>query len=98
MKIEEVIKQVKPFRSQRTKLLLNLQYTGYQISDHLEDFFKEWQLTQKQYNALRILRGAQCDGVSTSYIRSRMLVKKGDASRLVDRLVNKGLVRKVEDP
>jgi len=98
MGFAEDIKQKKPFRSERRKALINVIYTAYTLNDQVELFFKRWGLTQKQYNAMRIINGSDAPkGVSTSYIRNRMLVRKGDASRLVDRLVSKGLLSKCID-
>jgi len=98
MGFAEEIKQKRPFRSERRKALINIIYTAYVLNDKVELFFKQWDLTQKQYNAMRIINGAEDPkGVSTSYIRNRMLVRKGDASRLVDRLVHKGLLEKCID-
>ena len=50
-------------------------------------------ITPQQYNILRILRGSQ-QPLSTLQIRSRMLDKMSDTSRIVERLLKKGLVEK----
>lgn len=51
----------------------------------------------QQYNVLRIVRGAGEDGSTTSEIRARLLDKMSDASRMVDRLVAMGHLKKVRD-
>ena len=48
----------------------------------------------QQFNILRILRGSDRP-LSTLQIRERMLDKMSDTSRIVDRLIRKGLVKKV---
>lgn len=48
----------------------------------------------QQFNILRILRGSYPDPLSTLQIRERMLDKMSDTSRIVDRLIVKGLVKK----
>ena len=48
----------------------------------------------QQFNILRILRGSETP-LSTLQIRERMLDKMSDTSRIVDRLVIKGVARKV---
>ena len=63
------------------------------MSGKQKKFFKSYNLTPKQYNILRILRGAGT-AISTLTIRERMLDKMSDASRIVDRLEKKGLVKK----
>jgi DNA-binding MarR family transcriptional regulator len=50
-------------------------------------------ITQQQYNILRILRGSEVP-LSTLQIRERMLDKMSDTSRIVDRLIVKCLVQK----
>jgi MarR family transcriptional regulator, 2-MHQ and catechol-resistance regulon repressor len=56
--------------------------------------FDEYDITTQQFNILRILRGAG-EPISTLQIRQRMLDKMSDTSRIVDRLIIKGLVKKV---
>ena len=51
-------------------------------------------ITPQQFNILRILRGSAPDPLSTLQIRERMLDKMSDTSRIVDRLVGKGLAKK----
>jgi DNA-binding MarR family transcriptional regulator len=51
------------------------------------------EITQQQYNILRILRGSD-HPLSTLQIRERMLDKMSDTSRIVDRLICKELVQK----
>jgi DNA-binding MarR family transcriptional regulator len=51
-------------------------------------------ITLQQYNILRILRGSSPAPLSTLQIRDRMLDKMSDTSRIVDRLVVKGLAQK----
>ena len=94
--LEDVIKQQKPFSDIRQACILNIIVTANEITQEMDRFMKHFDLSMKQYNVLRILRGAQV-GVSTSYIKERMLVKNADVSRIVDRLVNKGLAVKDVD-
>jgi DNA-binding MarR family transcriptional regulator len=59
----------------------------------IDRIFDEAGITSQQYNILRILRGAG-KPISTLQIRQRMLDKMSDSSRIVDRLVIKGMVKK----
>ena len=93
VKIENEIKQIKPFGSNFEKAMVNLVYTNNWLATVQKEFFKKYDLTSKQYNILRILRGAE-KAISTSDIRERMLDKMSDVSRIVDRLFKKGLVDK----
>jgi len=91
MKIEEAIKQ-KKFNSSKEKAWVNLIYTYNQLSGQLEELFKRFDLTQQQYNVLRILRGKHPECTSCGAIKEVMLDKNPDLTRLCDRLLNKGLV------
>jgi DNA-binding MarR family transcriptional regulator len=93
MKIEEEIKQ-NEFRNLHQKASINLVYTSNWLLDKQRSFFDRYDITQKQYNVLRILRGQYPNAISTSEIRSRMLDKSSDASRIVDRLAKQELITK----
>ncbi|MBT8232127.1 MAG: MarR family transcriptional regulator [Saprospiraceae bacterium] len=93
MRIEEAIKQLKPFVSEAQKAGVNLMFTHNWYESQLSEFFKTYGLTTKQYNILRILKGAN-KSVSTSFIRERLLDKMSDVSRIVDRMAKKSLVKK----
>lgn len=95
MRLEDEIKQPK-FDSEYEKLAVNLIFTYNWLNSAQFKFFKEHELTTQQFNVLRILRGQYPQAVSVNLIKERMLDRMSDASRLVDRLVAKGLVvRKV---
>ncbi len=95
--IEEAIKQGKPFKLESERLLVNLMFTSKWMSNQAKDFFSSFDITNKQYNILRILKGAG-EPISTAVIRERMIDKMSDASRIVDRLEKKDLVKKVSCP
>lgn len=94
MQLEDEIKQEKGFKSQRHKAVVNIMFTDGWVRGMLAEILKPHKLTNQQYNVLRILRGSYPDPLSTSNIRSRMLDKMSDASRIVDRLCGKGLVER----
>lgn len=54
-------------------------------------------LTLQQYNVLRILRGAGPAGLPTLTIAGRMIERAPGITRLVGRLVRKGLVARTHD-
>jgi DNA-binding MarR family transcriptional regulator len=81
------------FRNEYQKSVLNLIYTFNWMNEKLNRSFKPYEVTQQQFNILRILRGAG-KPLSTLQIRQRMLDKMSDTSRIVDRLIIKGLVKK----
>ena len=96
MDLEHEIKQ-KAFRSEQSKLIVNLIYTYNQLKSRIATVLKNEGVTMQQYNVLRIVKGAGKEGITTSEIRERMLDKMSDASRLVDRLETMGLLLKQRD-
>jgi DNA-binding MarR family transcriptional regulator len=98
MGIEKDINQ-KTFRNEYQKGVVNIMFTQGWIKEKLQQIFDREDLTAQQFNILRILRGSSTP-LSTLQIRERMLDKMSDTSRIVDRLVLKGLAKKttsVED-
>src|SRR5258706_7832745 len=92
MTLEKEINQRK-FRNEYQKAGINIIYTYNWVTEKINKIFDEWGITSQQFNILRILRGAG-KPLSTLQIRQRMLDKMSDTSRIVDRLVKKGLVKK----
>jgi DNA-binding MarR family transcriptional regulator len=92
MSLEKDINQ-KVFRNEYQKAAINLIYTYNWLNEKMKSFFEKEDITGQQFNILRILRGAAIP-LSTLQIRERMLDKMSDTSRIVDRLVLKGLVKK----
>lgn len=93
MGIQEDINQSK-FRNEHQKAGINIIYTFNWMTEQMKNMFEKHGLTSQQFNILRILRGAG-QPLSTLQIRQRMLDKMSDTSRIVDRLILKGLVKKV---
>ena len=94
MGLEKEIKQTQ-FRTIHQKAGINLIYTVGWFRDQLKGIFESEDITAQQFNILRILRGSFPEPLSTLQIRERMLDKMSDTSRIVDRLVVKGLVKKI---
>jgi len=92
MALENEINQRK-FYSEYQKARINIIYTSNWLFEKVNAIFDESDITPQQFNILRILRG-ESKALSTMQIRQRMLDKMSDTSRIVDRLVRKGLVRK----
>ena len=59
--------------------------------------FKKHNVTQQQYNVLKVLRGFWSEApVSIGFIKDRMLDKNSDVSRIVDKLYERGLITRCE--
>jgi len=93
MKIEEEIQQSK-FKSSNQKAIINLIYTANWLSSKQQEFLKPFGITGQQFNILRILKGQHPKSISGTEIKSRMLDRNSDISRLLDRLTLKKLITK----
>ena len=93
MGIEKDISQSK-FLNEHQKASINLLYTYGWMMERSKELFASEDITPQQFNILRILRGSHPQPLSTLQIRERMLDKMSDTSRIVDRLIVKGLVKK----
>ena len=97
MKIEDEIKG--RFRNEYHKGLINLTFTCRQLSYEFYQSLKEHGLAEQQYNVLRILRGFRSGApLSIGFIKERMLDRNSDVSRIIERLFEKGLVSRKENP
>ena len=94
MALEQEIQQSK-FRNEHQKVVVNLLFTSGWLKEKTRAIFDPEEITPQQFNILRILRGSHPKPLSTLAIRDRMLEKMSDTSRIVDRLLVKGLVKKV---
>lgn len=97
MSIEEEIKQ-RQFRSPFQKAVINLIFTANRLLARQQDFLRPYGITTQQFNILRILRGQHPKKISGAEIRSRMLDRNSDISRLLERLCAKGLIQKAPCP
>lgn len=93
MKLEDEIKQ-HSFRNEYHKLAVNIIFTHSWLMSKIYELLDEYDLTPQQFNLLRILRGQYPQPASITLLKERMLDKMSDASRLVERLVTKGLVER----
>lgn len=94
------IRQRRPFQNAGELVFLSVLRTGEALGRREIELLREKNLTFAQYNVLRILRGAGPDGLSCGDISDRMVKRDPDVTRLLDRLVRRGLVsrgRSAED-
>ncbi len=96
MRLEKEIKTV--FRNEYHKGLINLSYTVRKLNHEFEQSLKKYNLTEAQYNVLKILSDFRTNSpLSIGFIRERMLDSNSDVSRIVDKLVLKKLVERKEN-
>ncbi|WP_423149405.1 MarR family winged helix-turn-helix transcriptional regulator [Rubrolithibacter danxiaensis] len=80
------------FENEYHKTIVNVVYTYGWLIDILKKRASKFHITTQQYNILRILRGQYPKPATINLLKERMLDKMSDASRIVERLVNKNLV------
>ncbi|MGE0589526.1 MAG: MarR family winged helix-turn-helix transcriptional regulator [Cyclobacteriaceae bacterium] len=97
MNIKEEIKQ-NQFRNSFQEISINIIYTAGWLANQHKEFFNRFGITPQQYNILSILRGQYPGKISGAEIKSRMMDKNSDVSRLLDRLITKNLVEKSQCP
>lgn len=91
--IEEEIKQ-KKFVSEQQKALINLLFTSSWLYNQNAARLKKYKITPEQFNVLRILRGSFPNPLMLLEITKRMIDKSSNATRLVEKLRQKGLVKR----
>jgi DNA-binding MarR family transcriptional regulator len=69
-----------------------LQKAADGLGQQVEQLLKANELTAAQYNTLRILRGAEPEGLACSSIAERMISHDPDMTRLLDRMEKRSLI------
>lgn len=91
-RLQQEIRQGKPFRGPEHEAVLSIARTAALLEHNTAEALKAHGLTPTQYNVLRILRGAGPEGLGRNEVRDRLIAPVADATRLLDRLVDMGLV------
>ncbi|RXR23411.1 MULTISPECIES: MarR family winged helix-turn-helix transcriptional regulator [Flavobacterium] len=91
MKIEEIIKSNVSLDDAK-RVILNLMYTQNVVAEKFYETLKPFELSGEQYNVLRILRGQKGNPANMCVIQERMITKNSNTTRLIDKLLLKGLV------
>jgi DNA-binding MarR family transcriptional regulator len=74
---------------------VNIALTQSQLNAEFQRALKPVGLSMQQFNVLRILKGKDPDPVCLNDISSRMVDKMSNASRLVEKLYQKGLINRL---
>jgi len=94
MKLEVELKSTKPMPA-RQRATLNVLFTASWLDCAITRQLRPFGLTSPQYNILRILNGSVPKGLSVLDIKSRMLDRSSNVSRLVEKLRLAGFVERV---
>jgi DNA-binding MarR family transcriptional regulator len=95
--LRQEIAQQRPFSSVEEEALLNLMRTSDCVHREIQRRTRHWGITSTQYNVLRILRGAQPQGLTCSAIGDRMITAEPDITRLLGRMKTLKLIRQQRD-
>lgn len=93
MKIEKQIQTKKKLPVYK-RALINTMYTSNWITEEVNAVLKPYDISTQQFNVLRILKGRDGKATNLSTIQERMIAKNSNTTRLVDKLIKKGLVEK----
>ncbi len=94
--IKEEIQQ-QSFRNNQQMVQVNIIFTsGWLQNRHLQ-IFKRYGMSYQQYNVLRILKGSYPHELSLGQIKSKMLDRMSDTSRIVERLFKAGYLNRTKD-
>lgn len=91
MKINDVIESYSENDIPK-KTMVNIMYTQAVLSERFNELLKSSDLSQEQFNVLRILRGQKGKPANMSTIQERMIAKTSNTTRLIDKLLIKKLV------
>lgn len=91
MELEKEIQSSK-FEDNYHKAVVNISYTYNWLNNILRIRLEKHNITAQQFNILRILRGQLPNPATVNLLKDRMIDKMCDASRIVDRLIQKELV------
>ena len=90
--------QMTSFASPQEQLALTVLHTASTMLNHHRALLKPHGITPEQFNILRILRGQQGHPLALHDISGRMIDRNSNTSRLVDKLMAKGLVSRETCP
>lgn len=92
MEIGQIIQS--KFANSRQKAIINLRYTSNFFNLLQNNYMSNFDLTMPQFNILRILRGAN-GVISVNAVKDRMIERSPNTTRLMDKLIEKGLIERV---
>jgi DNA-binding MarR family transcriptional regulator len=93
MSLEQDIKQEK-FYNEFEKAAVNILFTASWLYNINSSRLKPHAITPEQYNVLRILRGSHPKALMLADVTCRMIDKSSNATRLVEKLRQKGLLKR----
>lgn len=93
MKIKEEIRQSE-FSDVFLKAFINVLFTGNFLRNKQNGTLKPYGITVQQFNVLKILNGKHPQSLKAGEIKSVMIDKSPDLTRLINRLIKNGWVKR----
>lgn len=97
MNVEEIIKTDKRLPLPK-RTMIHFALVSNKIREAFGIALKPYDMSEQQFNVLRILRGQKGNPANLSTINERMVTKMSNTTRLVDKLINKGFVDRMVCP
>jgi MarR family 2-MHQ and catechol resistance regulon transcriptional repressor len=81
------------FPNEKVKAMLNIKFTASWLDQIGNRLLKPHNISEQQYNILRILRGASKE-IMVAEVKERMIQKSPNTTRLMDKLCEKKLIER----
>lgn len=72
--------------------------TGHWITDQVSVELKDFDISEPQYNVLRVLKVRGGEPITVQKIQEKMVQRTSNVTRIIDKLIEKGLANRVECP
>lgn len=72
--------------------------TGHWITEQVNHELKEFGISEPQYNVLKTLSSRNFRAMTVQEIQNHMVQRTSNVTRLIDKLIDKGLVNREENP
>ena len=95
--LQSELRQRRPFSSLEQEASLSIRRTSALLEHATAEALKPHGITPTQYNALRILRGAEPEGLCRNEVRDRLVARVPDATRLLERLEEMALITRARE-
>jgi DNA-binding MarR family transcriptional regulator len=82
------------YTDNRLRVIVNIYHTYLWLNERYEHSLEKFDVTVNQFIVLRILRSFLPDSASLQMIKEKMMERNPDVSRIVNRLIAKGLVKR----
>ncbi|WP_373071797.1 MarR family winged helix-turn-helix transcriptional regulator [Zeaxanthinibacter enoshimensis] len=93
MNVEQILKTEKPIALE-SRSLIHLILVCNKVNEQYASALKEYEISLQQFNVLRILRGQKGKAANLQTLNERMVSRQSNTTRLVDKLLVKGLVNR----